>query len=235
MGRGVSGFFELFTVPVQRLTFDVFHRKDFTPAEKLKDDNAKLSAQLAKQKELERENQALRDQFQTAVIPAKKLLPAHIIGLISFIPGVSPVDEIIIDQGEGNGVKVGSIAVYKDNLVGRIVKTSSHMSVIHLLTRKDASFTATTTKTKALGVIKGKEGENLLLDNVVLSDKLEKDDLVVTRGDIDNKGTGYPPDLVVGKIVSVNKKTSALFQTAEVESLVDFERLSVVFIIVEEK
>jgi rod shape-determining protein MreC len=67
--------------------------------------------------------------------------------------------------------------------------------------------------------------------NVVLSEKLEKDDLVRTKGDVDERGQGFPPDLIVGKIISVNKQPSALFQSAEVKSLVDFSRLSTVFVI----
>jgi len=232
-GKGVNGFFELLTVPIQRLTFDVLHNKTNLKTEnKLREENAKLLGQLVKQKDLERENQALRDQFQTAKPPSKKLLPVNVIGLVSFVPGSSPVDEIIVDRGESDGVKTGDIAVFKDNLVGRVTKTSPHLSVIHPLTRKDTSLTAETVKTQALGVIKGRDGQDLILDNVVLSERLEKDDVVVSRGDTDSNGAGFPPKLVIGKIASVNKKASALFQTAEVEPLVDVSRLTIVFVVI---
>lgn len=70
-----------------------------------------------------------------------------------------------------------------------------------------------------------------MLDNVVLAEGLEKDDLVSTKGDTDENGLGFPPDLVVGKIVSVNKKASNLFQSADIRSLVDFNKLETVFVI----
>jgi len=38
------------------------------------------------------------------------------------------------------------------------------------------------------------------LDNVVLSDTLQKQDTVLTKGDVaDTNGIGVPPDLVIGK------------------------------------
>ena len=67
--------------------------------------------------------------------------------------------------------------------------------------------------------------------NFVLSDKFEKGDVVVTKGNIDEQGNGIPPDLIVGKIISVHKNPSALFQTAEIESLVNVSRLDTVFIL----
>src|SRR5256885_14542195 len=63
----VTGLFEQITVPFQRLTFGVFHHQGIqTSQEKLQAENSHLLTLLTKQKELERENQALHDQFQTA-------------------------------------------------------------------------------------------------------------------------------------------------------------------------
>jgi len=223
---GLTGFFEQATVPLQKMTFGVFHTQgNQTSEEKLRAENSNLLTQLAKQKGLEKENRALHDQFEATNPDPKKLLPATIIGMHD--------DEITIDKGTSDGVKAGNVIVYKDNLIGRIVTVSGHLSVVHLLTNKSTSFTAETAKTSALGVIKGQGAEGILFDTVVLSDKLEKEDLVVTKGDIDASGLGFPPGIIVGKIISVNKKASSLFQTAEVQSLVDFSQLTVVFVLSE--
>ncbi|HEX8931721.1 MAG TPA: rod shape-determining protein MreC, partial [Patescibacteria group bacterium] len=137
---------------------------------------------------------------------------------------------IIIDKGASDNVKMGGVVIYKNNLLGKVVQVESHLSVVNLITQKDTSFTAQSSKTSATGVIYSGSGE-LILDKVVLSDALEKDDLVVTKGDIDSTGSGFPPGLVVGKIVSVSKRASALFQAAEVRSLTDFSQLRIVFVI----
>jgi len=222
--NGVTGFFEQVFLPVQRLGFSLSNKPEAVTSESnLREENRKLLTQIAKQKELERENSALRDQFQTTNPSPHKLLPAQLIGLRE--------DGFLIDRGTSDAVKTGDVVIYKDNLVGKIGQASSHISIVYLLTHKDISFTAQTIKTGSLGVIKGNGDSLVILDNVVLSDKLEKGDLVRTKGDIDDSGKGFPPDLVVGKIVSVNKKASALFQQAEVQSLVDFDRLEMVFVV----
>jgi cell shape-determining protein MreC len=129
-------------------------------------------------------------------------------------------------------VQLGSIVVFKDNLIGKVVKISPRLSVVDLFNHKGITFTAETVKTSALGISQGAGGGKMVLGNVLLSDTLQTGDIVVTKGDVDAGGKGFPPQLVVGKIVSVNKKTSALFQTAEVESLVDVTKLKMVFVMV---
>ena len=74
--------------------------------------------------------------------------------------------------------------------------------------------------------------DGMILDSQLATtyEKLEKDDFVLTKGDVDSEGHGIPADLVIGKIVSVNKKASNLFQSASVQSLVDFSKLNMVFV-----
>jgi len=219
---GLTGFFEQATVPLQRMTFGMFHNNSLTSEDKLREENAKLLTQLAKQKELESENRALHDQFEATSPSPTQLLPAQIIGMNA--------DQLVIDKGKSDQVKVGDVVVSKDNLVGKIVTVSQHLSIISLVTSSQTSFTAKEAGNDTPGVVKGIGGA-LIFGNVVLSDKLDTNSLVVTKGDVDGQNSGFPPDLVVGKITSVNKQPSALFQTAEVQSLVDFSKLSMVFIL----
>lgn len=221
--NGFTGFFENGTVSLQRVVFsNLRSSNDDSASAKLREENMQLLNQLTKQKELERENQALRDQFNTPNPSSSELLPAAIVGILE--------DKIIIDKGEIDGLKPGNIVVYKDNLIGRIVKLSERVSVVDLLTSKNITLTAKGPNSESLGVVRG-DGTGIILDNVVLSEKLEKGNVIVTKGDIDENGSGFPPDLVVGKITTINKKPSSLFQTADVESLIDFNRMETVFII----
>lgn len=226
LGRGTTGLTERVIVPFQRLLFPLLSRgsSDSQELTALKAENGKLLLQISKQKSLEKENQALRDQFETTSPSSKKLLPAQIIGIHD--------EELMIDKGTSDKVSVGNIIVVKDNLIGKVVRASSHLSVVELLRHPHTSFTAETVKTSALGVIRGGDG-SVLLVNVVLSDKLEKNDLVKTKGDSDKEGNGVPPGLIVGKIISVNKKASALFQQAEIRSLVDISQEKIVFVLIQ--
>jgi len=198
----------------------------------LQAENLTLTSMLSDQKKLERENNALSDQFQISSPNSNTLLPANIIGAPNFIPGVSAPEIFIINKGTQDGIKVGEAVVYKNNLLGKITKINDSLSEVSLLTNSSSSFTAKTSSSQAQGVIKGQGGGEMVLDNVLLSDSLKLSDLVLTNGDTNLSGSGFPPDLVVGKIVSVDKKASSLFQRAEVSSFIDFSRITTVFIIV---
>ena len=85
-------------------------------------------------------------------------------------------------------------------------------------------------ETNALGVARG-GGDHLLLSETLLSETLKVSDTIVTKGDMDESGIGYPPNLIVGRIAAVEKNPSALFQSAKVKSPIDFSKLSTVFVI----
>ena len=124
-----------------------------------------------------------------------------------------------------------TFSVLKDNLVGKIAKTSDFFSQVILVTNPSSQFAAKTIQ-GVLGVVKGEGNQDMILDNVLLSDSLEKGNFVVTTGDLALDGSGIPPNLVVGKITSVDKNPSSLFQQGKLESLIDFSKISEVFVVV---
>lgn len=230
----VRSALEFIVSPIQKVSAGFFGSFS-KPSEnkrirQLEEENAALKKQLVNQVQLQKEQQALKDQFQTTNPPAQNLLPAHVVGAPSFIPGITSIETFIIDKGTKDGVKLGQAVVYTDNIVGKITKASDHISLITLVSNKSFSFPAKTAKTEALGVLKGKGNGEMTLENVVLSDKLTVGDSVVPSFNKDEKGVGFSPNGVVGKIVSIDKKTSNLFQTALVKSMIDFSKLSMVFV-----
>ena len=221
--------------PIQKITYQSIQsvtnlRKD-EDLKKLKEEYGKVVQQLVNQKTLEKENSALADQFETSTPKSTNLLPAKIVSAPSFIPGVSEPSVFILDKGGNNGIRVGDAVIYKNNLVGKVTQVSSYLSRVNLITNTSSSFAAKTIRTDAVGVIKGEGGKEMIFENILQSLDLKESDLVVSKGDLDIKGRGYPSDLVVGKVISVEKKPSALFQKAKIISLLDFSNLSTVFII----
>ncbi len=198
---------------------------------KIKEENRELVGKIVSQSVLQKENSALADQFATTSIRAQTLLAAKIIGAPSFIPAVSNPQSLIIDRGTKDNIKVGNAVIYKDNLVGKVIESNLYFSKIDLITSPSFSSTVKTLRTQAQGVIKGEGGKQIILDNVLQSDDIKISDIIVTKGDQDMKGIGLPPDLIVGKLISVNKKPSNLFQKGKVVSLLDFSSLSTVFVI----
>lgn len=231
--RFFSSVLEKIASPIQGLTYGFFQRLPFgledQAVKKQKEVNMLLTTKLVDEQKLQKENAALLDQFQTAKPRSSNLLPARIVGALDFIPGVTTPSSFILDKGKKDNVNVGYAVVFKNNLVGSIVKVSSYLSKVDLVTNVSSSFTAKTIN-GALGVIKG-SGRGMTLDNVLLSENIKPQEIVLTSGDINLNGTGYPPDLIVGKIQSIDKNPSSLFQRAKLESLINFPKLSTVFIV----
>lgn len=232
---------EFGTKPIEKIIYSISLPLPFLSGDsythKIEKENSDLTKKLVKLSILEQDNQALRDQFQTTAISTTVLIPAHVIAAPRFIPGITVPESYIIDQGEKDGIHVGQGVVFEDMAVGRISKTSENIAVVILISNPEFSLTAQTVTLQnpahngALGVLKGKGNGQMLLDNVVLSDQLTSSDMVVTYGDVDASSYGFPPHIIIGKIISVNKKSSSLFQSATVKSSLDFSKLSTIFII----
>jgi rod shape-determining protein MreC len=237
-GNGIQGLSEMLFSPLQKVTYTTFvHVSAGSESQNMKalsDENSRLLTQVVKLKETEKENQALHDQFAAAVVPPKQLLPGTIIGSRVPVAGTETPTEIIINVGKRQGVMPGMAVLSKDMLVGLVTSTSENRAVVRIPVSSDSNIPAKTSKTNAIGIAKG-QGEAMLFDNVLLSDSLQRNDLIVTKGDIDAAGRGFPPDLIIGKIAAVHKKASALFQTAEIYPVLQINRLTTVFVYLTEK
>jgi rod shape-determining protein MreC len=197
----------------------------------LQNQNLALTKKLINQNKLTQDNNALRDQFETKTPKSINLIPAQVVGAPGFLPGISVPESYTIDKGEVDGIRMGDGVVFKDNLIGKVIKTTKFLSSVQLVTNSSFSFTAKTLETNALGVVKGQGGGNVILDNVVLSDTLKLGDIVLSKGSVDVGGNGFAPDLIVGKITAISKNPSDLFQRAKIESLIDFSRIDKVFVV----
>ena len=99
-----------------------------------------------------------------------------------------------------------------------------------LVNNKDFSALGKDIFGNAPGVVHG-ESDFVLFDKVAITDNLQKNDLVVTFGEINEQGFGIPPDVVVGKITTVNKSENRPFQNAKVESIINYSKLEIVFVV----
>jgi rod shape-determining protein MreC len=232
----LDSFFKGMLSPFQAVTYSIFAKiTDFgsnSQIQSLKAQNVELTNKLIDQTKLIEDNKALKDQFQTENPRSQNLLSADVIGSPGFIPGISVPEEVVLNKGTIDGVKLGQAVVYQNNLLGKITSVTASLASVALVTNASFSLTVQTLSTGAQGVAKGQGSGVMILDNVLLSDNLKKGDLVLTKGDTNMQSVGFPPDLVVGQIVSVNKNPSDLFQTAALQSLINVAKLSKVFIVV---
>lgn len=213
--------------PLSKISLDLFNSpKNFfknNEIEKLKEENRTLLLKTINQTELQKENNALKDQFKTTYPKSQNLMPAKIVG--------RPDQNLVLDKGSKDNVIVGQAVVFENNLIGKISFVSQSLSKVLLASDSNSSFSVKISQTNILGVVKGTGDGEMIMGNVLLSENLKISDTVLTTGDLDVNGLGYPADLVVGKVESIDKKSASLFQSARIKSLIEISKLSTVFII----
>ncbi len=142
---------------------------------------------------------------------------------------ISPfLQYVIIDKGSDDGIRHGMPVVTQQGLVGRVDAVIAAAARIKLITDSTSvvNVRLQTAKTEAqlLGSLTG----DISLDMIPLDLAVEPGDVVLTSG----LGGNFPPNIFVGQVLSVQEKDNALFQTASVQPIVDFNALNAVLVIV---
>ncbi|HVZ12180.1 MAG TPA: rod shape-determining protein MreC [Patescibacteria group bacterium] len=198
-----------------------------SPAEKLKKENLELTQKLLDYDRIKRDNDAFRSQFDTTETKSYTLSPVKVIGFTgSFFQPIT----LTIDHGSDLGMKTGMAVVEGNNLIGKLGKVTPVFSEVILTINPDFVTLAKASDTGAPGVAHGDQ-DFILLDRVSINDTINNNTFLLTAGDVGSSGIGIPPELVIGKIVSVNKSPSLPFQTAKIETTIDFSRLETVFVV----
>lgn len=201
----------------------------------LEDARAEIEELQAQIDALERENEQLHEvqsQYQVLLdlfnrareTPELRRITATVIG---YDPNLA-VQSLIIDQGRAEGVKVGMPVESARGLVGQIYRTSEHSSQVVLLTDSASSIPSRLGTSRATGLLQGGGlGGSLIIDWIDLKYQIAPGEVVLTSG----LGGKFPQDVVIGRIVDVQRNEAELFQRAIVQPSVDFSALEMVFVI----
>jgi rod shape-determining protein MreC len=138
------------------------------------------------------------------------------------------VTAIRIDCGRREGVERLDPVVTELGLVGRITELSATGAEVLLATDPNSRVNARLQTTRADGVVIGQLGGDLLMSFIPIDAQVNEGDLVMTNG----LGQTLPANLVVGKVLSVALAENELYQEARVRSLVDFDKLEIVQVII---
>lgn len=227
-GAGVSGVFTTIG-EIDRLRSE---------NERLRSQLAGAEARLAELREAAAENAELRGLLGLTRSLEMELLPVR-------ITGRDPSNftwEVGIDAGTSDGVRVGMPVVAAADgagaLAGSVVAAGADTATVRLVVDARATVVAIDQQTRALGLVRGQLGGQLIMVQVRATDEMAVGDTVVSAGltltDADGGGIGrspYPKGLLIGTIQALELDPDALTQTAFVRPAVDFtgtERLLVV-------
>jgi rod shape-determining protein MreC len=134
---------------------------------------------------------------------------------------------IIINRGSNDDIRRGMPVVTNQGLVGRIDAVIADAARVQLITDPASSVNVYMQNAVTDAVLLGSVTGDISLDMISQDAVVEPGDLILTSG----LGGGYPPDLIIGQVVTLRTLEFELFQQATVQPAVDFSRLEIVLVI----
>jgi rod shape-determining protein MreC len=176
-------------------------------------------------REIQGEYQLLLDLFNRArQQPDFTRLTASVIGQDTSLA----VRSIIIDKGSEDGIVVGMPVESARGLVGQVFRTTANSAQVVLMTDNASSIPARLGSSRATGLLRGGGlGGSVSIDWIDLQYELTVGEVVLTSG----LGGKFPQDIVIGRVIEVERREAELFQRAIVQPAVDMDSLEIVFII----
>lgn len=185
--------------------------------------NSRLNSVLTQNEEMKQkvsflteENMKLREQLGSPLPPSYKFIPAKVIAVSRYM-------EIAV--GKNDNVKENMFVITGNNLIGKIVDTTAHRSNVELVNSTDFSVPVKTER-GTRGNLTGKNGSSQVLEKILQKDPLFLDDQVWTSGD-----GGFPPGLLLGKIIHIDSEDVSAYKGAQVQPATDINSLDNVFVI----
>lgn len=135
---------------------------------------------------------------------------------------------VIINRGSDDGLRRGMPVVTQRGLVGRVAAVTASAARVQLITDPASSINVRLEPSRAQAVLVGSLTGDLSLDMIPQTATVQPGDLVLTSG----LGGNYPPNILIGQILSVRRRETDLFQSATLQPVVDFSQLEIVLVIV---
>jgi rod shape-determining protein MreC len=219
VGAGISGFFTTIG-EIDRLRSE---------NDRLRSELASAEARLAELREAAAENAELRGLLGLTTSLQMDLLPVRILGR-------DPSNftwEVGIDAGTTDGVRVGMPVVAAADgagaLAGTVVAAGADSATVRLVVDARASVVGIDQQSRALGLVRGQLGGQLVMVQIRATDPVAVGDSVASAGlvltDAGGAGIGrspYPRGLLIGSVQALELDPDGLTRTAFVRPAVDF-------------
>jgi len=198
------------------------------PAENLRLEERvrELEAVAALNRELEQENERLREQLAVRdKLPERELVLAQVVGRSSRGGEAT----ITVNRGTNSGITEGASVVVRNFLLGEVLTIEPERAKIHLLT--DARFSAAAldqdSPDRARGLVSGQYGTAVVLQKILPTEQVVVGDTIITSGE-DGK---FVKGLILGQVLRIHGQEADVFKSAELGLMVNFDSLEEVFVV----
>lgn len=167
-----------------------------------------LMAQRASQaEELRQENEHLRQLLGLR----ERLVTSAQAAQILYDSADPYTRRVVVDQGERNGIEIGSPVMDESGILGQVTRVYPYLSEVTLLTDREQAIPVLNVRTGARGVAYGdpvaSHGGGMELRFVSANADVEENDLLTTSG-MDGV---YPPGLPVARVLHVERRADSAF------------------------
>ena len=139
--------------------------------------------------------------------------------------------DVMIDVGSGDGVEVGNPVVTGDGLVGSVSAVTAGSARVTLIADHSSAVAAKIVPGGAQGILKPSVGDpgDMILEYLDTEKIVGKGQAVVTSGwRAEGRGSKYPPNLPIGKVVEAAITEQEAQHQVHVEPFADLRNLDVV-------
>lgn len=134
---------------------------------------------------------------------------------------------IMIDKGRAEGIAKGFPVIIPEGIVGQVMAATKHYAKVLFLIDPNSAVDAMIQRTRARGIIKGGTADAYQFKYVMRQHDVRVGDTVVSSG-LDGV---YPKGIGIGRVLTVSKKNTGIFQEITVAPSVNFEKLEEVFVL----
>lgn len=190
--------------------------------------NNKLMVDNVRLRELERENELLRQllnytrsnlqfSYQTTTVLARSI-------------GVDPTNLlyfVYVNVGARDGIAENMPVITDRGLVGRVTAVGPNLAQVLMLIDPASAVNALIQNSRVTGLVRGNIDGTLIMERIPQDAKVNPGDIVLTSG----LGGNFPDKLVIGQVTEVVNRDQDMFQTARIRPTVDFGKLETMLII----
>ena len=188
----------------------------------LRETNIDLSKELSMLKEAKLENLRLNQMLEFKQRTNYRVATGKIIGKTL----IQTRNNITINIGENDSVKIGMPVITDRGLVGKIVATSGNYSIAQILLNKDLKVSAKDQRSRVDGIIAWDGEGKIRMKNVSKSADVKVGDILMTS----EYSNSFPAGIPIGYVKTDNTLDN-LFKNIEVECFVNFETVEEVFVL----
>ncbi len=188
----------------------------------LRETNIDLSKELSMLKEAKLENLRLNQMLEFKQRTSYRVATGKIIGKTL----IQTRNNITINIGENDSVKIGMPVITDRGLVGKIVATSGNYSIAQILLNKDLKVSAKDQRSRVDGIIAWDGEGKIRMKNVSKSADVKIGDILITS----EYSNSFPAGIPIGYVTTDNTLDN-LFKNIEVECFVNFQTVEEVFVL----